>query len=281
MQDPNTGEYVMEKDWDNLIILDACRFDSFAAASPFDGELSKMESRGETTGRFIVENFKGRSYHDTLYICANAAVGSKRHLVDVFKFSGVWRQDTFENFDRMYREGIPTKSVTDECWRLLNEYPNKRLIAHFLPPHPPFVVKDGEALKKGNKYRDFTAARQGEVDQESVRKVYNENMEYILNKITDFVEDLDGKTVITSDHGELLGEGIRPAFQVLHPRWGIRHRQRFDYAHYDYVRHPILITVPWLELDYENRRKTIEGEPRGDTMNEEIIEDQLESLGYR
>lgn len=282
LEPENTGEYVMEREWDNLIILDACRYDSFVAANPFDAAVEIMESRGETTGRFIAENFSGRSSHDTLYVSANATVGAHSQYLDVFKFVGVWEQDDFQNANRQYREDIPAQRVITKAEELLETHPHKRLIAHFLPPHPPFVVRDEEPVEPGNKYRDFTAARDGAVSQEGIRQTYEENVAYILSQIKEFAHRLKGKTVITSDHGTLLGEGVRPINEVLHSRWGLRKRSYFDYGHYDYIRHPNLVTVPWLELEYDNRRKTFNGENRKSyEMEEGIIEDQLESLGYR
>lgn len=35
------GTFVMEADWDNLLILDGCRYDVFAERNDIDGDLSR------------------------------------------------------------------------------------------------------------------------------------------------------------------------------------------------------------------------------------------------
>ncbi|TKX67638.1 hypothetical protein [Halorubrum sp. GN11GM_10-3_MGM] len=62
------GVPVVEKDWDNLIILDACRYDLFQEVSEVDGELSPAVSLGSSTGEFMRKNFGGGEFLDLVYI---------------------------------------------------------------------------------------------------------------------------------------------------------------------------------------------------------------------
>lgn len=290
LQEENEGLYVVEEDWDNLIVLDACRFDAFEcfveSKGHFEGfDIQKRISRGETTARFLSENFHGRSLLDTVYVSANAVVGSHIDDMELYKFVGLWDTDDQgterPNLDRRYRDAIYPDQVVDATLRAADEHPNKRLIAHFLQPHPPFIVKDGEPIEKGSNYRDFTAVRKGEMPREDIVEVYEENVEYVLEYVQELVEELDGKTVVTADHGELLGSGIPTLFEFLHPRWSAFQRNCFDYAHHRLVRVPELIEVPWVEIDSGNRREIISAEePAGVEMNADSIEDQLEALGY-
>ncbi|MDL0143566.1 hypothetical protein PNP83_00890, partial [Halobacterium salinarum] len=53
------GAKVVEKDWDNLIILDACRYDYFKNANStniIEGELGKSVSRGSHSREFMEKN---------------------------------------------------------------------------------------------------------------------------------------------------------------------------------------------------------------------------------
>jgi len=68
----NRGEYVMKKDWDNLIILDACRYDLFVEVSGLKPDY--IISRGSCTAEFLRENFQGNKFMDTIYITANPIV---------------------------------------------------------------------------------------------------------------------------------------------------------------------------------------------------------------
>ena len=65
------SENVIERDWDTLIILDACRHDYFTAHNELPGELTSTISSGEKSWEFMQQNFVGGEYHDTIYITAN------------------------------------------------------------------------------------------------------------------------------------------------------------------------------------------------------------------
>lgn len=52
----------------------------------------------------------------------------------------------------------------------------------------------------------YDLAEMGEATQSEVREAYKSNLRYVLRKVDNFVENLEGKTVITADHGDLLGE---------------------------------------------------------------------------
>lgn len=287
MQYGGDGFDVMDGDWDNLIILDACRYDTFRRLAEqngyFEAKIEARRSKGETTSRFLRENFSGKSFLDTIYISGNAVVGNHINEFDCYKFFGLWENDEdLPDFDRTYRDIVPPEDVVEKTVKVHEEYNDKRIIAHFLQPHPPFMLKDGEQLEKGSPYRDFTAARKGEVSRQTITEVYEENLQYTLDQVTSLVEHLKGKTVVTADHGELLGEGLPLHQELLHPRWSFLNRNRFDYAHYDHIRHRRLIEVPWVEIKAETRRDITKAEePAGVEMKEEAIKDKLKALGYR
>ena len=73
----NKGFYVLNEDWDNLIILDACRFDFFKTIikkSSIEGKLESRISRGAHTTSFLIQNFRGKKCDDIIYITANPYV---------------------------------------------------------------------------------------------------------------------------------------------------------------------------------------------------------------
>lgn len=65
------GTRVMNEDWDNLILLDACRYDMFADRINLDGELQSRISLGSTSEEFLERNFGDGTFHDTVYINTN------------------------------------------------------------------------------------------------------------------------------------------------------------------------------------------------------------------
>ena len=89
-------------------------------------------------------------------------------------------------------------------------FPDKNLIVHFMQPHVPFE-NHPETSEKYN-YKDesidvWQAAMRGEIDAEGAIEAYKKNLEFVIPFVEELVEDLEGTSVITSDHGNLIGEG--------------------------------------------------------------------------
>lgn len=60
-----------DEGWDNLVILDACRYDAFSEQTPSRGTLESRESRGSASEQFIQGNFTGKTLYDVVYVSAN------------------------------------------------------------------------------------------------------------------------------------------------------------------------------------------------------------------
>jgi hypothetical protein len=73
-----------------------------------------------------------------------------------------------------------------------------------------------------------------EVGEEEVHEYYQEDLRMALKEVARFVEEVDGKVVVTADHGEALGE---------HNDWG----------HQWGSNNPKQYTVPWLEVERSKR----------------------------
>ena len=272
---PKTGVEVVDEDWDNLIILDACRYDAFASVSRLPGTLEQRTSQASVTWSFLKQNFEGRQLYDTVYVAANAVVGENAGRLNVFKLVGLWTE--IEQGDI-----VDPSTVVERTLDLHEQHPNKRLVAHFLQPHTPFVHRDGERLSPESPYRDYDAIRDGEVSQAAIRATYEENLTDVLDHVRELIDQLDGRTVVTADHGELLGEGVGPVTRIAHPRWSVRDRRNFDYGHYSHVRLPELTTVPWQVIEGDERREIVAAAaPAGVEMETESIDQQLEALGYK
>lgn len=278
----DSGVMILEEDWDTLIILDACRYDIFEQVCDLPGELAKRRSVASATPDFLINNFSDVTAHDTIYISANAKVGKYREILDLFKTVGVWDNDIHEGVGQINPDSVSDpEPVIEKTLDIHQQFPDKRLIVHLVPPHIPHLVKDGEHLSANSPYRTYEAAREGEVDAETMRDVYRENLAYVIDSIKPLLQTLDGKTVISSDHGELLGEGIPMLYRLIHGRWSFYNRQKFDYGHYRFVDVPELRDVPWLELPYNDRREISIGTPREDELNEDQLDEHLRALGYR
>jgi hypothetical protein len=117
-------------------------------------------------------------------------------------------------------------------------------------------------------YNIWHALGRGELNHQSVWNAYKANLEYVYEYAIDLAMEIPGKTVITSDHGILMGERLRPipikAFG--HPH-GVRHQR--------------LTEVPWAVV--EGKRRDISAssqETERHNINTEVVTDRLKKLGY-
>lgn len=276
------GTPIMEEDWDNLIILDACRYDMFEEINIFNGKLEFRISNGASTSEFLKKNFGGGKFKDTVYVSANPQVNL--HVPDSFlDIVPVWKDGWCKEFGTVLPE-----TVVEYVQRINEKYPDKRLIVHFLQPHYPFISESSR--KRIGNHRGVVIARnlllgkeevevevpsvwdlleKGELDKKTVWNAYRDNLEVVLPSVSELITNLRGKTVITSDHGNLLGEIVFP-FPV----------RMYGHPSGIYTKH--LVKVPWLIVDNGQRKKITECEKiktAGDS-EESDIEQKLKSLGY-
>jgi hypothetical protein len=132
------GIDVFTEDWDTLIILDACRYDSFADLNTLPGTLSKRESRGSTTDEFMDGNVKDREFLDTVYITATPALQNDKGSATFHSTIPLWRDHWDQEINTVHPE-----PVTEAALDAAKEYPNKRLVVHYLQPHYPFIGPTG------------------------------------------------------------------------------------------------------------------------------------------
>ena len=120
----NLGLHVMEQEWDNLIILDACRYDVFKKHVNhlgIKGELRKVISRGSSTTEFLKENFLGKKFMDTIYVTANPYVSIMLKGV-FYKVIDVWRDYWDDELGT-----VPPEPVTKIALKVKSLYPENFL----------------------------------------------------------------------------------------------------------------------------------------------------------
>lgn len=275
---------VVSADWDNLIVLDALRFDVFDNIKFSCDNLTRIVSAGSMSDEWIENNFRGRSLHDTVYVSSNV-------------YSNDIESDVFYKVIKTYTEyenniaGRMPDQVTNTALEAYTRNQNKRLIVHYMQPHAPYIGPTADTLRDElreeygfqfsaierarNELDEFDedknihtllqAAEEGYITKDSIRNVYNESLHNALSSIERLVQSVQGKTVITADHGELFGAGPGGALWG-HPRdcW-----------------YPDVRLVPWCELTYEDRRKIRENSPIEDeNIDKDTVRTQLKDLGY-
>lgn len=271
---------VMNEDWDNLILLDACRYDYFDDHNTIPGDLSEIISHGGQSWEFMQGNFVGKQFHDTVYVTANPHTGKLDddtfHAVEPL-YIDIWSEE---------HETVLPSDVVEAALDAYREYPNKRLIIHFMQPHRPYLGDAAEDLQSRHKVGGFnrhlahssetpdvpsfsTLIEDGQISVDKARTAYRETLDIVLHQVRILVEQLSGKTVVSADHGEMLGERIIP---FTTPKFGHSH---------EYIRNKTLYQVPWLEIPADERRETHGENPvkfaPGDS---ETVKNRLRSLGY-
>lgn len=263
---------VMERDWDNLLILDACRADYFEDQHDFEESAERVVSPGKMSWEFMQETFLEEQFHDTIYITSNPF--ATRLPEDTFFKSEYLIDEWDDKIGTIHPEDVISAALVSH-----QEYPNKRLILHFMQPHRPYLGPTSEKLRErvnlkgyrneGDGLQIWGAVKEGKVTIEEVRRAYSESLDIVLDVVEDFLEEVDGKSVITADHGEMLGERVFPFTSRV---WG--HSEGFST--------PTLREVPWLEVERETRREISESSPvePEEELAEAEVEDRLRALGY-
>lgn len=269
----NADDFVQE-DWDNLIILDGCRYDTFSKINTILGNLEYRCSPGSTSSEFLTEMFASREIYDTVYVTANPYIYllDKKVFYDIVDLRTEWDDDL---------ETVPPDVFTNKSIETLQQYQNKRYIFHYMQPHYPFIgpkglninhrgfnknvqndTFEGQNIWKQAQYRfnEFSATLP------EIREAYRENLQQVLQEVVRLLDELDGKTVITADHGNLIGDRLWPI-----PVKGFGHPARLQITE--------LTKVPWHIIHSKSRREIVAESPIED-QSDEKIDKQLKALGY-
>jgi hypothetical protein len=220
---------VFDEDWDTLVVLDACRYDIFESTSQLKGTLSSRISRGSSTVKRLQANFDGRDLSDTVYITANPQFEQNRDRWDItlYETFNVWLDEGWDDETGTVRAETMTEAALDAA----EQFPHKRLVVHYMQPHYPFVPADTGVDK--DHLRQIDSGRPSEeniwgqmfngdleLSRDELWTIYVDNFEYVLEHVTELLEGLSGKTVVTADHGNYVGERASPIpiREYGHPR---------------------------------------------------------------
>lgn len=281
----NDGIDVMDEEWDTLVLLDACRYDMFAEHNTLDGDLQRRVSKGSNTAEFLQRNFAGKRFDDTVYVTANPQVDVRLDS-PFYETISVWKDAWDEDVNTVRPEAMVEATLDAQA-----QYPDKRIISHFVQPHYPFIGEFGRTLvedqagielskrqatgevAESDHFNVWDLLQRGAVTRDDVLRGYNENLQLTLEHVEPMLEELVGRTVISSDHGNLVGEPPDPC-PVPFKMYG---HPPSVYAH-------SLVTVPWLVVEGTTRRDIREGahasEGDGDTDDDETATERLRALGY-
>lgn len=213
---------VMDKEWDYLMVLDGCRYDLFEDNNHLEGKLGKINSVGSSTSEWTENNFKKGEYKDTVFIAGNPFLSSIKlkeivgdnpfyHIEDVWDYG--WDEDL---------NTVHPREINKAARKVMKKHPDKKMIIHYLQPHYPFIgehkiVHDGfknlrnvkikkeesVELEGRNPWDDLA---EGLIELDDFMVAYSDNLKLVLKYVEELLPELKGKTIITADHGNCIGE---------------------------------------------------------------------------
>jgi hypothetical protein len=186
---------VLDREWDNLVLLDAARHDIYEDVR--GKEVESIVSVGGHSREFVEKTFSSRKdFSDVVYVTGNPHVSPEK-FGDLTGESFSRFETVFETF-RDSPAPVPPEEVKEDALTVEKLFPDSRKIVHFMQPHAPFIGSDLEV--------DYKQYSWGEGDRERVEKAYRDNLEFALDNALDLASELSGRTIVSADHGELLGE---------------------------------------------------------------------------
>lgn len=257
------GTNVYSKDWDILVILDACRFDLYRDVINEDAD--SIWSVGSSSEEWMSHTFTSSvDLSGTAYVTGNIFSQDYLDEADFHTLEEVWRYGWEDD------EGtIPPRPLTNEAIRTWREADSDRMIVHYMQPHFPSIGSDID-LGGGVAQNEFgrsgvvdiwSEMRSGEIDTETAWEAYQDNLEFIWSDIELLMENVDGNVVATADHGNCFGE------------WGA-------YGHPSGLISPSLRRVPWDLYECVDEITHQPEEVSKEDTADETVEERLESLGY-
>ncbi|WP_096396142.1 hypothetical protein [Halorubrum trapanicum] len=230
------GTNAFDREWDVLVVLDACRADLLRSVAPdfeFLGEVETVRSVGSSSSEWLENTFVNHSE------TARTAMVTGNTWTDRYLDA-----DAFAALDEVWKyawdEGagtVPAAAVTDRAIALARERDPDRLVVHYMQPHHPFVpdpldgddglARTGSHSNAGN---PWVLLRRGEVSVERVWAAYEANLRHVLGEVESLAANVDGRIAVTADHGNCFGE------------WGL-------YGHPMHAPVPALLAVPWATVD--------------------------------
>jgi len=270
------GENVYDREWDVLVVLDACRPDALeavAAGYEFVDGVDRLRSVGSCSSEWMENTFgppsRAGAVAETAMVTGNT--WTDRYL-DADRFATldeVWKYAWDDELGT-----VPAGAITDRAVSVGREGSQERVVVHYMQPHHPFVPRPldrdngmARTSQESSERSPSVLMRRGDVDPDTVRDAYLANLEYALESVETLLRNVEGRVAITADHGNLFGE------------WGL-------YGHPMYTPVPALLTVPWCEAAARDRgtlEPTLsppESLPVSRVYGAAGDEERLEALGY-
>ena len=283
------GTNVLDKDWDVLIVLDACRVDAINRVVPeyeFIDSVDSIWSVGSTSKEWYVHTFQDRDVSEISLVSGNAWIkelfetdpdwkywtatrGSFWHklpLLDSLLERNLAKTRDFNSYTPVvgnHGADLGTTPLPREVTNAaIHEHRNtrpQRMVVHYMQPHEPYIQNENNGDLPESHKNPFDELKAGRVTKEETYSAYLDNLRSVLDSVSRLLCNINAKRVaITADHGELFGE------------WGA-------YAHPAAFPHPTVRKVPWIITEGSNTANETVDQPK---QVEASTKERLADLGY-
>jgi len=266
------GDSIWEREWDVLLVLDACRWDVFSehyGGADWLETVDSTTSVGSASPEWMDKTFAAE-YEDemasTAYVTGNPY--SEDHVPEnhLALLDEVWRYVWDEDLGTIPPEPLTNQAV--KHWRT-GDY--DRMIVHYMQPHWPYVTDpfmygfDPQHII-GNGYTEnpFDRQNRGELSQNDHIDRYAANLDHVVGHVREqLLTAIDADIVVlTADHATLFGD------------YGL-------YKHPANVPLPLLRRVPWAVTSATDSDEFEPNDLRDEHESLHIDqEEQLRDLGY-
>jgi len=215
-----TVDVILGREWDILIVLDACRYDVFRVLFGKTFKVEKAVTEGTCTIEWFYKTFtvNNADMKDVIYISGSPYVGRHtvkhdnmeynplRHFANVVE---VWKY-AFMKIGYAYT--VNPFHVMKQLFIQNRLHRDKKFIVHFMQPHAPYPMcyplqKYFTMNMSSPDFKLWEALRNNEVDRELVIRCYKQNLLWVMSYVFTILNMFRGKKiVITADHAECFGE---------------------------------------------------------------------------
>ena len=269
------GENVYNKDWDVLVILDACRVDLLESV------VDEYEWLPETVYSTTSVGWNSPTWLENTFtkdylnlIKKTNLITANPHTEKVLNENTDISLETFSNVSLLYQHRWDSKVgtvqpdiVTDTAIEAGRKEEFDRLVVHYMQPHFPSIPNP--ELESGIEYvpgvfpwknNIWERLKRGQIDEATVWNAYKENLRHVLEYVNKLRTNIDSdRFIISADHGNAVGEK--------------------GYYGHSYNLTDAVWNVPWVEVSAEDRR-TREVD-LSKTTEEKNVDEKLKALGYK
>ncbi len=213
---PRAENFLKRRDeWDVLVILDGCRYDTFVEETSFDAPVEAVISPGSCTPEWARATIT-EQYPDIVYLSGNPFVSRQ--------FLEQWgNPDPFHHLEPLWDSGwdetlrtVTPQTMVEAGTAFMEHFSDKKVVLHCMQPHHPFIgetrIEEAGMQHTEEARRDpahahvYDLLHEGVLEEALVRRAYRENLQLIMPYLELLVGRFPEKRfVLTADHGNCFG----------------------------------------------------------------------------